>query len=363
MAAPEADSFVAPAVTGRARPLHALGPVAGCVFTVLAWAAIAHNSGSGWVQALGVMLGSVLLVGLVGPGRLVTRVQVSVKSAPVDATVGESVGIVISASARVRVRPVSPEGSAGFFGPRGVIKETDAETQDLDRVGALDMSGDESPRLRIVPKRRGILSAVTVDIASAAPFGLLWWTRRATLLLPVEMAVAPRPTKAFTIPPEGDDAGDEASNGRSSAVGETRGVREYEHGDARRTVHWRASAHAGRLMVREMEMPAAEPVIVRIELPVDQAEADEIASRALATVIALLDRSRPVMLATHEPTGDRLAQVTTPKDAGRRLARAVAGGERPGSVTIEEPGIERGTGQAQQSRQREAFQSTRGNPR
>jgi uncharacterized protein (DUF58 family) len=215
----------------------------------------------------------------------------------------------------------------------------------------------------VVPDRRGILSEVTVDVASAAPFGLLWWSRRITLPLPVEMAVAPRPTTAFAIPPEGDDSGDEASGGRTSSLGETRGIRDYEHGDARRTVHWRAAAHTGRLMVREMEMPTAEPVIVRIDLPVDQAEADEIAGRALATVLALLDRSRPVMLATHEPTGDRLSQVTAQKDAGRRLARAVAGGQSLGSVTIDEPRREPGIRQAQQSRQAQTSQSNQGNAR
>jgi hypothetical protein len=219
------------------------------------------------------------------------------------------------------------------------------------------MSASGTPTLRIVPARRGILSQVTVDIASAAPFGLLWWSQRVTFPLPVEMCVAPRPTKAFSIPPEADDSGDDAAGRRSAAVGDTRSVRDYEHGDARRTVHWRASAHTGHLMVREMEMPSQEPVTVRIELPVDPVEADEIAGRGLATVLALLDKSRPVMLATHEPTGDRLGQVTGINDAGRRLARAVANGEGPGSVTIEE------TGHEPQTRQPPTFQSTTGSSR
>ena len=84
MAAPEPDISAPPALTGRVRPLHPVGPIAGSVFTVLAWAAIAHNSGSGWVQALGVMLGSVLVVGLVAPGRVVNRARVSVKSSDVS---------------------------------------------------------------------------------------------------------------------------------------------------------------------------------------------------------------------------------------------------------------------------------------
>jgi uncharacterized protein (DUF58 family) len=361
VAAPEPGNSARPPVKGRLRPEHAIGPIAGSVFTVLAWAAIAHNSGSGWVQALGVLLGAVLLVGLVAPGRAVKRAVVSVESNPVDAIAGEAVGLTLAASARVRVRPVSPEGVSGFFGPRGARRDGATNARPLDRTSPHGsdpaVSARDTPKLRIVPKRRGILTEVTVEVASAAPFGLLWWSQRVTLALPVEMCVAPRPTKAFTIPPEADDSGDDAAGRRSAAVGDTRSVRDYEHGDARRTVHWRASAHTGHLMVREMEMPSQEPVTVRIELPVDPVEADEIAGRGLATVLALLEKSRPVMLATHEPTGDRLGRVTGINDAGRRLARAVAHGEGPGSVTIDEPG------HAPQTLQPPTFQSTTGGPR
>jgi hypothetical protein len=96
-------------------------------------------------------------------------------------------------------------------------------------------------------------------------------------------------------------------------------------------------------MVREMEVPAAEPVTVRVVLPGDQVQADVLAGRAFATVLALLGRQRPVILATHEPEGDRLALVVGAREAGRRLARAVpyglnsGPGASQGSVTIEEP--------------------------
>ena len=325
---------------GRLRPLNAIGPVAGSIFTVLAWAAIAHNSGSGWVQALGVVLFAVLLVGLIAPGRVVARARVAVESAPIDAVAGEPLELSIASSARVRIRPVAPRGRTGFFGPRGARRDSLEEAASLPDVAEISarVRASGASTLEIVPDRRGILVAVTVDIASAAPFGIVWWSRRTVLALPVEVSVAPRPTKAFAVPPEGDEENQDLSaRRRSASFGETRGVRNYEHGDARRTVHWRASAHTGRLMVREMEMPSAEPLTVRVVLPSDPVEADELAGRALATVMTLLESSRPVMLATHEPDGDRLAQVTGPKDAGRRLARAVANGEAPGSVTIDDP--------------------------
>ncbi len=44
-----------------------LAPVAGSLVAVLAWAGVAHSSGSGWVQAVGALLAAVLFTGLVAP--------------------------------------------------------------------------------------------------------------------------------------------------------------------------------------------------------------------------------------------------------------------------------------------------------
>jgi uncharacterized protein (DUF58 family) len=308
MAAPEAGRLDLPRVTGRLRPVNAVGPIAGSVFTVLAWAAIAHNSGSGWVQALGVMLGAVLLVGILAPGYVISRTGVAVQAAPADGIAGDPLEIEIAATTRVRVKPVAPAGRTAFVGP-----------------GA----GDMPTTLEVVPARRGMLHAIEVEIASAAPFGILWWSRRTTLALPTEVCVAPKPTEPLSLPPENDDSQGDSQSRRPSTFGETRGARPYQHGDSRRAVNWRASAHTGRLMVREMEAATAEPVTVRVVLPADNDEADQLAARAFATVLALMGRERPVMLATHEPTGDRLALVTGAREAGRRLARAVPYGSDP----------------------------------
>jgi uncharacterized protein (DUF58 family) len=300
---------------GRLRPLNPIGPIAGSIVTLLAWSAIAHNSGSGWVQALGAVLGAALLVGILGPGWVVAKASVGVVSVPSDALSGEEIKIEVVATSRVRIRPVEPNGKTGFAGP----------TQN-----------DPSP-IAITPERRGILVAVTFDVASAAPFGILWWSRRTTVALPSEICVSPKPTSSIWIPPENEDWAGESPGRRTSSVGETRGVRDYVHGDAKRSVHWRASAHTGRLMIREMQAPNADPVTVHVALPADPDAADELAGRALATLLDLLGRSRPVMLATHEATGDRLQLVLGPREAGRRLARAIARGSGPGELTIDEP--------------------------
>jgi hypothetical protein len=310
----------------RLRPINAIGPIAGSIFTLLAWAALAHNSGSGWVQALGVVLFATLLVGILGPGRVVARSDVEVVASPSDAIAGDPVEIEVIATTRVRIKPVSPGGKTAFCGP-------------TER-------GPSS--LVVIPERRGILVAITADIASAAPFGILWWSKRTTIASPVEICVAPKPTTSIWIPPDNDDWSGEAPGHRTASVGEMKGVRDYQHGDARRTVHWRASAHTGRMMVREMEAPTADPVVVRLVLPVDPQQADELAGYALATILALVNYSRLVMLATTEESGDKLALVTGSLDAGRRLARAVPSGSRGlgipgdpvpdgGSLTIHDP--------------------------
>jgi hypothetical protein len=82
-------------------------------------------------------------------------------------------------------------------------------------------------------------------------------------------------------------------------------------------------------MVREAERAEAAVAQVWVSLPDDGPAGDAVAERALGTVLVLLSRSSPVMLATTEREGARVEAVYSTRDAGRRLARAVAGpGER-----------------------------------
>jgi uncharacterized protein (DUF58 family) len=98
-------------------------------------------------------------------------------------------------------------------------------------------------------------------------------------------------------------------------------------------MHWRATAHTGTLMAREMEAPTAEPVKVTVVLPPDLEPAERVAERALGTVTRLLDQGSPVALTTDEVAGSVVGLVTDRRQAGRRLARAVARrGAHPGVI-------------------------------
>jgi uncharacterized protein (DUF58 family) len=162
-----------------------------------------------------------------------------------------------------------------------------------------------------------------VDVATAAPFGLQWWTRRVWLPMAAPLHVAPRRGRPVALPRWVDhDAGDQGFR-TPVQLDEIRGTRQYRSGDSRRHMHWPATAHAGELMVRELEGPSAEPLTVTVNLPSDPDDAERVAERALGTVLDIFDRGAPVLLATTEKSGPVTGRVADRRAAGRRLAKAV----------------------------------------
>ncbi len=288
----------------RVHPVAWIGPVAGSIITLAAWAGVAHSSGSGWVQAVGALLGAFLLVGLVAPVWPAERARVACTVAPFDGRAGTPVELTVEADRPVRVRPIFPRGH--------------------DHQAGGHQRGSRSVVLQMTPGRRGVLDAVVVEVASSAPFGLLWWAREVELPLPHLLHIAPRTGESDGRPVTADHALGEAAPRVPSGIGEPRGVRPYAPGDPRRAVHWPATSHAGVLMVRESERPTDDPVFVELVLPGDPAAAETEAERIMAVVTECLARHQPVVLATLETTGRVVRPVADRVESGRRLARAVA---------------------------------------
>jgi uncharacterized protein (DUF58 family) len=287
------------------RPLKPWRPVASVVAVLGIWWLVGHNSGAGWVQMIGDGMAATLAIGLFGPAVVLRRSTITVTAAPEDATAGLPVEISIAASTRVRARPVDPPGPEVFA---GAVR------------GRVTSWGD---RLTLVPDHRGIYGAAIVDVATAAPFSLMWWSRRVVMTLPTELLVAPRLGEALPFPPRADDASGDGLPRAPSQVGEPRAVRPYRAGDGRRWVHWPATAHTSHLMVREMEAPTEEPVTVTVVLGEDSEAAERAAERALGTITRILDAGIPVVLATEERGGAVISPIDDRRQAGRRLARAV----------------------------------------
>jgi uncharacterized protein (DUF58 family) len=288
-----------------ARPSRNAAPVVVALAILGIWWLVAHNGGSGWVQALGDVVFGTLFIGIFGPGVVLTCAKVHIAGAPVDCVAGTPVDIRIESSTRVKICARAPFEGEAFVGPAGRRRGPDTTVP-------------------LLPERRGVHDSLTLDLSTAAPFALQWWTRRVVLRLPSALHVAPRTGRAASFPLRTHDDAGATVDWVQTDAGQPRGARPYQPGDSRRRVHWSATAHSGELMVRELERPSAEPVTLRVLLPRDPEEADRVAERALGTITRLLQRGATVLLATVEASGPVTGSVADRRAAGRRLARAVA---------------------------------------
>ena len=262
------------------------------------WGFVAHEAGAGWLQAVGALVAGALVVGMLAPAVFVARARCRVVAAPHDASAGFPVALEIRTDAPVLLQPVDPPGPSTTAGHRGTVL------------------------LEVRPEHRGVVERCTVTIASAAPFGIVWWARTAVVTLPHPLAVAPRVGVQGRESRQGRDPADSALEAPGHG-GDPRGVRPYERGDRRSLVHWPATAHAGTIMVRESEQPGQRASIVDGRLPADPSRAERHAERVMAEVHALLRAGVHVELETEEPGGDVVAPVTSLRAAGRRLALAL----------------------------------------
>ena len=283
-----------------ALPERAFGPVAGSVVLLLVWAGVAHASGSGWVQTVGAAVAGLLLLGLVAPGFAAPGLTLICQSSPTDAIAGSVVELDVIGNRSMRCTARSVGGTP------------------------LLLAGKIPAHLVIVPPRRGVVSAVTVRVATAAPLGLLWWSRDRVLELTPPRYDPPQPRdqgaalRQTLTPDEGQ------GTPRPTLTGDLRGVRPYQHGDGRRRVHWGASAHTGNLMIRESESRQDDPICLIVDLPRDLDAADRIAEDAMGEIVMQLNAGRRIVLETTESTGRVVAPVADRVSAGRRLARSVA---------------------------------------
>jgi uncharacterized protein (DUF58 family) len=272
--------------------------VATTAFLLLAFAAVAHASGSGWVQAIGAVIAGLATVGILAPALVASRLQVRCVECPRDGTSKEPLGIEVVANHPLRCTPSRPEGDTTVI-PAG-----------------------KAVLVSVTPPSRGVLPSVRVRLATAAPLGLVWWSVDRVVKLPRTIEISPRLGHGPVMGSE--SIGNEEGHGHPviASTGELRGVRAYQHGDSRRRVHWRATAHTGSLMVRETEELPDNPVTIVAELPDDPAQAEQTSAEVMGAVADLLTTGKRVILETVEP-GERVsALVSDVRHAGRRLARS-----------------------------------------
>ena len=192
---------------------------------------------------------------------------------------------------------------------------------------SLPAGGDQPLDATAVLQRRGVHRRLALRVVDSGPFGLLRVSRAVTVVLPSPLHVAPR---AVPEPPgAGLDRSGSTEPGRSRAAsaGDTvRSVRPYVPGDPAHLVHWPSSAHAGELMVMELEPPSEPLVAIVVDLRGGAGEPLEHAvRRAAGAAQRALGAGQRVLLGTATPDGPRISEVRTPRQLGRRLAEAVPG--------------------------------------
>ena len=156
---------------------------------------------------------------------------------------------------------------------------------------------------RFVPLRRGVHRFEQIEVATRAPFGLFEKSR--PLDAPAELVVFPRqvpppPAASRALAREGERPQDRIGLGL-----EAHSLRDHRPGEDWRSIHWRSSARAGRLIAIDREQERRKRVCVLLD---QRALAGEALERAVEVAAAL---------------------VTRELDSGAEVALAVAGGFLP----------------------------------
>ncbi|MFH0902961.1 MAG: DUF58 domain-containing protein [Pseudomonadota bacterium] len=110
--------------------------------------------------------------------------------------------------------------------------------------------------------RRGLYHLDGVRLATRFPFGL--FRKSLDLELPAELLVYPA-VHPVPLPPAPISQGGEEQLMRRGRAGELYGLRDFRQGDDRREIHWRSSAHRGRLTIRERDDDAQRRIAILLD--------------------------------------------------------------------------------------------------
>jgi uncharacterized protein (DUF58 family) len=263
--------------------------------------AIARTSGAGWVMVVLSGLIATLVVATVWPALTLATASVSVMTAR-DGIAGRPLSV------RLEVDGWSQHLMARVLSPTG------------EWVRAVVPSAGETS---VVPEQRGVVREVVVELRGGGPLGLVWWTRKARLVLEHPIEVGPLPDEPARLPVAG--AGGAGGDPRAGAgLDVVRGVREYVPGDPARLVHWPTSARRGSLVVKELDDPASRRLAIVVDLRGAADAAEAAAARAAGLANRALREGLAVVMATAEDGRGRVAAAKTRLDVSRRLARAIA---------------------------------------
>jgi uncharacterized protein (DUF58 family) len=160
------------------------------------------------------------------------------------------------------------------------------------RVLDLGLSSRRVWRAEVLCRRRGRYLLGPARLSGADPFGLFRTGCRLGGSLPVLVYPRTVDLTGLALPAGQLLGGDRRRSGWRQTTPHVASVRDYQPGDPVRHIHWRSTAHAGRLMVKEFD---AEPVadvwiVLDLERTAQRGEGDESTEEYAVTVAASLAR-------------------------------------------------------------------------
>lgn len=181
------------------------------------------------------------------------------------------------------------------------------------------------------PASRGRVRTIPASLSTRFPFSL--FEKSLDLDIPAGWAVFPRPERSgewnrILLAAAFEE--DPRNAGRSGAF--PRSAREHLPADPVRDIHWKATARAGRWMVKEREGESAPAVDLRVPAPCPADEFERRISEACGAVLALEERGVPYRLWI----GDLLASDAPDPDRRTRALNALATARADGTLDGED---------------------------
>ncbi|MBM3275263.1 MAG: DUF58 domain-containing protein, partial [Candidatus Sericytochromatia bacterium] len=266
------------------------------ILTLIATATFfaAVNVQAGWLYALADAFFGFLFASLFLAFWAVRKVKVSGLS---DATVEQDTPVRVAAT--LHNYGLAARGMLAVLVPpvgKGRIRLTTLfqilpHNWAVQVVTALPAATTTHLKMTAPSPRRGVYPAPPVFV-QASPNGLFFWRKKA--VVPGEIIVTPKVIPLEALPWFRPDArgGEEHPMARTVPHGEMiRSTRDYRSGDPLRTIHWRGTAKAGHLVVKETEGTAiAGGATVVLDLSGHTEESLEHAIQVAASLLAHFNR-------------------------------------------------------------------------
>jgi uncharacterized protein (DUF58 family) len=245
----------------------------------------ATNTGNNLLfLVLGLLLASIIVSGILSE-RTLKGIRVE-RRLPAVATAGQPALIgLLARNAKTRAPSFSLE-----------IRERGGDVSGHGFLVLLPANQAAEVAYRFVPQRRGRYRFQQLEIATRAPFGLFEKSR--PLDAPAELVVFPRGVGAPRLSPPALAREGEQPEDRIGPGLEVHSLRDHRPGEDSRSIHWKSSARAGRLISVDREQERRRRICVVLDQRGLAGEALERAvEEAAALVVRELDRGAEVSVA------------------------------------------------------------------